>query len=166
MTTWHSCGIMSPASPSRCLKRWSSATSTRLFSGGAAGARPASGREDHAGPCSSFWRARRTRLFQAGFQGRNKSLSNLTHLLEGIANVPVIDETRLTNRFDFDLNCRRTDLENRDWDRANQALAPLGLELIRVICLLKCSWLKKRRIKNSLALFSGGGHLCVDAGNG
>ena len=55
---------------------------------------------------------------------------NLAYLLEDMAGVPVIDKTGLTNRFDFDLNCRRTDLENRDLDTVNQALAPLGLELV------------------------------------
>jgi uncharacterized protein (TIGR03435 family) len=65
-----------------------------------------------------------------GFQGWNESMFNLAYLLEDMAGVPVIDKTGLTNRFDFDLNCRRTDLENRDLDTVNQALAPLGLELV------------------------------------
>ena len=47
-----------------------------------------------------------------------------------MANVPVVDKTGLTNRFDFDLNCSKTDLENRDWNYTNEALDPLGLELV------------------------------------
>ena len=65
-----------------------------------------------------------------GFQGWNESMFNLAYLLEDMAGIPVIDKTGLTNRFDFDLNCRRTDLENRVLDTVNQALAPLGLELV------------------------------------
>ncbi len=65
-----------------------------------------------------------------GFHGWHESMSNLAYLFEDMAGVPIIDETGLTNRFDFDLNCNRADLENRDWDRVNQALAPLGLQLV------------------------------------
>jgi uncharacterized protein (TIGR03435 family) len=46
------------------------------------------------------------------------------------ANVPVTDETGITNRFDFDLHCRQADLEDRNWDKVNQALDQLGLELV------------------------------------
>jgi uncharacterized protein (TIGR03435 family) len=65
-----------------------------------------------------------------GFHGWNESMSNLAYLLEDMANVPVVDKTGLTNRFDFDLNCRKTDLENRDWNYTNEALDQLGLELV------------------------------------
>jgi uncharacterized protein (TIGR03435 family) len=66
----------------------------------------------------------------AGFHGWNESMSNLASLLEDMSTVPVIDETGLSNRFDFDLNCKRTDLENDDWKTVNEALDPLGLELV------------------------------------
>jgi uncharacterized protein (TIGR03435 family) len=65
-----------------------------------------------------------------GFHGLNESMSTLAYLFEDMATVPIIDETGLTNRFDFDLNCKRADLENRDWDTVNQALSPLGLEMV------------------------------------
>ena len=37
---------------------------------------------------------------------------------------------RIVDHFDFDLNCTRTDLANRNWDNVNQALGRLGLELV------------------------------------
>jgi uncharacterized protein (TIGR03435 family) len=57
-------------------------------------------------------------------------MSGLAVGLEYLANTPVIDETGLTNRFDFDLNCTETDLKNHDWDSVNLALGKLGLELV------------------------------------
>jgi uncharacterized protein (TIGR03435 family) len=70
------------------------------------------------------------RTTPSGFHGWNESMSNLASLLEDMANVPVIDETSFTNRFDFDLNCKQTDLENHDWNYINEALDQLGLELV------------------------------------
>jgi uncharacterized protein (TIGR03435 family) len=65
-----------------------------------------------------------------GFRGWNEPMSGLAVGLEYLANAPVFDETGLTNRFDFDLNCKETDLVNRDLDAVNQALDRLGLELV------------------------------------
>jgi uncharacterized protein (TIGR03435 family) len=45
-------------------------------------------------------------------------------------NRPVIDETGLSDKFDFDLACSEADFTNRDLDAVNQALDPLGLELV------------------------------------
>jgi uncharacterized protein (TIGR03435 family) len=60
---------------------------------------------------------------------QNESLHALASETEALANIPIIDETGVTNHFDFDLNCSQTDLGNRNWDNVNQALNPLGLEL-------------------------------------
>jgi uncharacterized protein (TIGR03435 family) len=57
--------------------------------------------------------------------------------LEYFANFPIIEESGLTNRFDFDLDCTETDLKNHDWDFVNQALGKLGLELVRTNMPLK-----------------------------
>jgi uncharacterized protein (TIGR03435 family) len=65
-----------------------------------------------------------------GFRGWNEPMLGLAAGLEYLANIPIIDKTGLTNRFDFDLNCTATDLGNRDWDSVNQAIDPLGLELV------------------------------------
>jgi uncharacterized protein (TIGR03435 family) len=64
-----------------------------------------------------------------GFQGWNESMPILAHLLEDMAGVPIIDQTGLTNRFDFDLNCTKNDLSNHNWENVNEALGRLGLEL-------------------------------------
>jgi uncharacterized protein (TIGR03435 family) len=61
---------------------------------------------------------------------RNEPLIDLSSEAEALANIPIIDETGLTNRFDFNLNCNETDLENRNWNNVNGALDPLGLELV------------------------------------
>jgi uncharacterized protein (TIGR03435 family) len=61
---------------------------------------------------------------------RNRSLAALADETEALANIPVIDETGLTNSFDFDLDCKQTDLANRNWDAVNQALDQLVLELV------------------------------------
>jgi uncharacterized protein (TIGR03435 family) len=50
--------------------------------------------------------------------------------LELYANVPVIDRTGFTNGFDINLHWEQTDLQNHNWNNMNQALAPLGLELV------------------------------------
>jgi len=64
------------------------------------------------------------------FHGWNEAMLGVAAGLEYLANTPVIDETGLTNRFDFDLNCTETDLKNHDWDSVNLALGKLGLELV------------------------------------
>jgi uncharacterized protein (TIGR03435 family) len=61
---------------------------------------------------------------------RNQRLVAFAGEAEALANIPILDETGLANRFDFDLVCTQTDLVNRNWDNVNQALAPLGLELV------------------------------------
>jgi uncharacterized protein (TIGR03435 family) len=55
---------------------------------------------------------------------------NLATFLEDNSNFPVTDVTGLTDHFDFDLNCKQSDLENRNWDTVNLALGKLGLELV------------------------------------
>ncbi len=64
------------------------------------------------------------------FHGWNETMFGVAAGLEYLANTPIIDETGLTNRFDFDLNCKQTDVENKNWDTVNQALDQLGLELV------------------------------------
>ena len=64
------------------------------------------------------------------FRGWNEPIFGLAIGLENEANVPVIDETGLTNRFDFDLNCSQTALANTNWEAINGALGKLGLELV------------------------------------
>jgi len=54
----------------------------------------------------------------------------LTAAIEYLADVPVIDRTGLTGNFSFDLDCAETDLQNRNWDKVNEALDQLGLELV------------------------------------
>ncbi len=64
------------------------------------------------------------------FRGFNEPIIGLVAHFENRANVPVIDGTSLTNLFDFDLNCTDSDLKTHDWNKVNQALDPLGLELV------------------------------------
>jgi uncharacterized protein (TIGR03435 family) len=64
------------------------------------------------------------------FESKNKPLGYLACTLELYANVPVIDRTGLTNGFDINLHWEQTDLQNHNWNNMNQALAPLGLELV------------------------------------
>ena len=64
------------------------------------------------------------------FRGWNEQMPGVAASLEYLANTPIIDETGLTNRFDFDLNCQQTDVENKNWDSVNLALDKLGLELV------------------------------------
>jgi uncharacterized protein (TIGR03435 family) len=64
------------------------------------------------------------------YRGFNEPIIGLITGFENEANVPVIDGTGLTNRYDFDLKCSQADLENRNWDKMNRALDPLGLELV------------------------------------
>src|ERR1035441_7418018 len=65
-----------------------------------------------------------------GFHGWHESMFNLAVFLEDNSNFPVNDVTGLTDHFDFDLNCKQADLENRNWDAVNLALGKLGLELV------------------------------------
>jgi len=65
-----------------------------------------------------------------GFHGWHESMFNLATFLEDNSNFPVTDVTGLTDHFDFDLNCKQSDLENRNWDTVNLALGKLGLELV------------------------------------
>ena len=64
------------------------------------------------------------------FRFRNERMFSFAGNLEYFADVPIIDETGLTDRFDFDLNCKQTDVENKNWDNVNQALDQLGLKLV------------------------------------
>jgi uncharacterized protein (TIGR03435 family) len=64
------------------------------------------------------------------FESKNKPLGYLACTLELYANVPVIDRTGFTNGFDINLHWEQTDLQNHNWNNMNQALAPLGLELV------------------------------------
>jgi uncharacterized protein (TIGR03435 family) len=63
-------------------------------------------------------------------RGFNEPIIGLIAGFENEANVPVIDGTGLTNLYDFDLKCSQADLKNRNWDKVNRALDPLGLELV------------------------------------
>jgi uncharacterized protein (TIGR03435 family) len=65
-----------------------------------------------------------------GFRCWNDGMGWLVACFESWGNKPVIDGTGLSDNFDFDLNCSEADLVNRDLDAVNQALAPLGLELV------------------------------------
>jgi uncharacterized protein (TIGR03435 family) len=64
------------------------------------------------------------------YRGFNEPIIGLIAGFENEANVPVIDGTGLTNLYDFDLKCSQADLKNRNWDKVNRALDPLGLELV------------------------------------
>ncbi|HEX7617529.1 MAG TPA: TIGR03435 family protein, partial [Verrucomicrobiae bacterium] len=66
----------------------------------------------------------------SGFRGWHEAMSNLAYALEDKSNFPVIDDTGIWGRFDFDLNCTEADLETHNWDKVNQALDRLGLELV------------------------------------
>jgi uncharacterized protein (TIGR03435 family) len=65
-----------------------------------------------------------------GFGFWNDGMDNLVASFEFWGNRPVIDGTGLSDNFDFDLNCQEADLVNRNLEAVNQALDPLGLELI------------------------------------
>jgi uncharacterized protein (TIGR03435 family) len=66
----------------------------------------------------------------SGFRGWHEAMSNLAYALEDKSNFPVIDDTGIGGRFDFDLNCPEADLETHNWNKVNQALDRLGLELV------------------------------------
>lgn len=78
-------------------------------------------------------------------RGWNEPIANLAVNLEYMANFPIVDETGLTNRFDFDLNCSQTDLEERNMDKINQALGQLGLELVPTNMPLKLLIVEKAK---------------------
>ena len=62
---------------------------------------------------------------------RNLPLLALAEETEALANIPVIDKTGLTNKFDFDLNCKSMDpVKNRNWESMNEVLDQIGLELV------------------------------------
>ena len=63
-------------------------------------------------------------------RGFNDPIIGIVADIENRANVPVIDGTSLTNVFDFDLNYTDSDLKTHNWEKVNQALDPLGLELV------------------------------------
>jgi uncharacterized protein (TIGR03435 family) len=63
-------------------------------------------------------------------QFRNQPVSGIAYETEALSKFPIINKTDLTNNFDFDLNCKASDIENQNWDTVNQALDPLGLELV------------------------------------
>jgi uncharacterized protein (TIGR03435 family) len=65
-----------------------------------------------------------------GFRFWNDGMDFLVASFEFRGNRPVIDGTGLGDKFDFDLNCNEGDLVNRNLDAVNQALDPLGLELV------------------------------------
>ena len=64
------------------------------------------------------------------YEIRNEPLSELTASIEYLADVPVINRTGLAGNFSLDLDCAETDLQNRNWDKVNEALDQLGLELV------------------------------------
>ena len=64
------------------------------------------------------------------YEAQNRFLGGLVCTLEQYANFPVIDQTGFTNRFDLNLSWQPDDLTNQNWDKINQALVPLGLELV------------------------------------
>ena len=74
---------------------------------------------------SMLWKDSGSRL-----EFRNHSLMAMASEMEALANFPINNLTGFTNRFDFDLNCKATDIENRNWDNVNEALDQLGLELV------------------------------------
>ena len=65
------------------------------------------------------------------FSCRNEQLSNLARFLEGRFEIPVIDQTGLTNHFDIDLKWNETNWQHPNLVGLKQALLDqLGLELV------------------------------------
>ena len=82
-------------------------------------------RSDQRADESMMWKNSGSRL-----EVRNEPLFDLISDFEALASIPVIDRTGLTNRYDFDLNCKQNDVANRNWNGVNQGLGQLGLELV------------------------------------
>jgi uncharacterized protein (TIGR03435 family) len=62
---------------------------------------------------------------------RNRSLSDVARFAENRFQIPVIDETEITNHFDIDLKWDETDFQHPNLDNLKQALLDqLGLELV------------------------------------
>jgi uncharacterized protein (TIGR03435 family) len=65
------------------------------------------------------------------FSFRNEQLSNLARFLEGRFEIPVIDQTGLTNHFDIDLKWNEKNWQHPNLDGLKQALLDqLGFELV------------------------------------
>jgi len=80
-----------------------------------------------------------------GFRFWNDGMDFLVANFELRGNRPVIDGTGLSDKFDFDLNCSEAELVNRDLDAVNQALDPLGLELVPTNMPIKMLVVEKAR---------------------
>jgi uncharacterized protein (TIGR03435 family) len=64
------------------------------------------------------------------YKSHNKPLGHLACMLEGAANIPILDRTALTNAFDTDFHWAQTDPESPNLEGMKQALMDqLGLEL-------------------------------------
>ena len=63
-------------------------------------------------------------------QFQNWPMGGVAAYIEGMANVPVIDQTGITDRFNFALDCGPGELADHNWDAVNQALERVGLELV------------------------------------
>jgi len=79
---------------------------------------------NHAGNYE-VWRDGQSRL-----EFRNRSLQSLASEIESAVNSPVLDATGRGDALDFDFNCAEAELAGRNWDRINEALGRLGLELV------------------------------------
>jgi uncharacterized protein (TIGR03435 family) len=86
----------------------------------------APGLKRHTGPNNG----NSTSPIPGGFRFWNDGMDNLVASFEFWGNRPVIDGTGLSDKFDFDLDCREADLVNRNLDAVNLALQQLGLELV------------------------------------
>jgi uncharacterized protein (TIGR03435 family) len=64
------------------------------------------------------------------YESRSKFLGHFVCTLEQYANFPIVDQTGFTNTFDMNLSWQPDDLKKQNWDNINQALVPLGLELV------------------------------------
>ncbi len=78
-----------------------------------------------------------------GFRCWNDGMDWLVACFEFWGNKPIIDGTGLSDKFDFDLNCSEADLASRDLDAVNQALDPLGLELVSTNMPIKMLMVEK-----------------------
>jgi uncharacterized protein (TIGR03435 family) len=64
------------------------------------------------------------------YESKSKFLDHFICTLEQYANFPIVNQTGFTNAFDINLSWQPGDLQNRNWNNINQALVPLGLELV------------------------------------